>query len=77
MQITLRGNALPFSSPAMDDRDELRIPAVPTARELRRARLLRHLARRRLGFLALHLSLGVLGWAALAGTGWGVYAFIG
>ena len=76
MQITLRGNALSFPATAMDDRDEFRLPALPSERELRRARLLRHLARRRLGFLALHLALGVVGWSLLAAAGWGVYALI-
>jgi hypothetical protein len=76
MQITLRGNALPFPAPAMDDRDDLRIPAPPTARQLRRARLLRRHARRRLQFLVLHLALGVAGWMAIAAVGWGTYALI-
>jgi hypothetical protein len=76
MQITLRSNALSLPSTAMDDRDELRIPALPTARELRRARLLRRIAQSRLKFLALHLALGALGWAVIMGVGWGVYALI-
>ena len=40
------------------------------------ARLVRHLSRRQLGFLALHLAMGVLGWSALALAGWGAYALI-
>ena len=76
MQITLRGNALPLSPTAMDDRDDLRLPSLPSARELRRARLVRHLSRRRLGYLALHVGLGLLGWSAIAAAGWGLYALI-
>jgi len=76
MQITLRGSALSLASTAVDDRDDLRLPALPSARELRRARLIRHLSRRRLGFLALHVALGVLGWSMLAAAGWGVYTLI-
>jgi hypothetical protein len=76
MQITLRGSALSLTSTAMDDRENVRLPALPSARELRRARLIRHLSRRQLGFLALHMALGVFGWSALALAGWGVYALI-
>ena len=76
MQITLRGSALSLASTAMDDRENVRLPALPSARELRRARLIRHLSRRQLGFLALHVALGVLGWSALALVGWGAYALI-
>ncbi|MCZ8063403.1 hypothetical protein [Silanimonas sp.] len=76
MQITLRGSALSLTSTAMDDRENVRLPALPSARELRRARLIRHLSRRQLGFLALHVALGVLGWSALALVGWGAYALI-
>ncbi|MCZ8114001.1 hypothetical protein [Silanimonas sp.] len=76
MQITLRGSALSLASTAMDDRENVRLPALPSARELRRARLIRHLSRRQLGFLALHVTLGVLGWSALALASWGVYALI-
>lgn len=76
MQISLRGTALSLTSTALDERDELRLPAAPSARELRRARLVRHLSRRHLGYLAIHIGLGVLGWSALAAVGWGVYALI-
>ena len=76
MHITLRGTALSLASTAMDERDELRLPTLPSARELRRARLIRHLSRRHLGYLALHIALGVGGWTALAAAGWGVYALI-
>jgi hypothetical protein len=76
MQITLRGSALSLTSTAMDDRENVRLPALPSARELRRARLIRHLSRRQLGFLALHVALGGLGWSALALVGWGAYALI-
>ena len=76
MQITLRGSALSLTSTAMDARETVRLPALPSARELRRARLIRHLSRRQLGFLALHVALGVLGWSALALVGWGAYALI-
>jgi hypothetical protein len=76
MQITLRGSALSLTSTAMDDRENVRLPALPSARELRRARLIRYLSRRQLGFLALHVALGVLGWSALALAGWGAYALI-
>lgn len=76
MHITLRGTALSLASTAMDERDELRVPTLPSARELRRARLIRHLSRRHLGYLALHIALGVVGWTALAAAGWGVYALI-
>ena len=76
MQITLRGSAISLAPTAMDDREDVRLPALPSARELRRARLVRHLSRRQLGFLALHLAMGVLGWSALALVGWGAYALI-
>ena len=58
MQITLRGSAISLAPTAMDDREDVRLPALPSARELRRARLVRHLSRRQLGFLALHLAMG-------------------
>ncbi len=76
MLSALRRGPIPLLSPAMLDRDEVRLPAPPSEREVRRARLIRHLARRQLGFLALHVALGVLGWSALALAGWGVYALI-
>ena len=76
MQITLRGSAISLAPTAMDDREDVRLPALPSARELRRARLVRHLSRRQLGFLALHPAMGVLGWSALALAGWGAYALI-
>lgn len=76
MHITLRGTALSLTSTAMDERDDVRLPTLPSARELRRARLIRHLSRRHLGYLALHIALGVLGWVGLAATGWAVYALI-
>ena len=76
MQITLRGSAISLAPTVMGDREDVRLPALPSARELRRARLVRHLSRRQLGFLALHLAMGVLGWSALALAGWGAYALI-
>jgi hypothetical protein len=76
MQITLRGSALSLAPVASDERDDLRLPALPSARELRRARLVRHLARRHLGYLALHMALGVFGWSALALAGWSAYLLI-
>lgn len=76
MQASLNARAFRFPSTAMDDLDELRIPQQPTARELRRARLLRYLARRRLSFLALHLGLGVAGWAVIGMAAWGIVSLL-
>lgn len=46
-------------------------------RELRRARLLRYVLRRRLAFLALHVGLGLGGWAVLGATAWGIATLLG
>jgi hypothetical protein len=46
--------------------------AEPTARDMRRARLVAHLSRRRFSYLALHLALGVIGWGLLSAAIWGV-----
>ncbi len=46
--------------------------AEPTARDLRRARLVAHMSRRRLSYLALHIALGVMGWGLLGAAIWGI-----
>jgi len=51
--------------------------AEPTARDLRRARLVAFIARRRFRYLALHLALGVMGWALLGAAIWGVSVALG
>lgn len=73
MHITLRGSALPLAVTSTDDREPFHLPTLPSARELRRARLIRHLARRRFGFFVLHAVLGAAGWSAIAASGWFLY----
>lgn len=49
-----------------------RLPEPLSPRQLRRARLVAHMARRRLAFQALHITLGLLGWAVIGAAIWGI-----
>ena len=53
------------------------LPKLPTARDLRRARLVAHLARKRFRYQMLHIALGLTGWAMIGAAVWGVTAVIG
>ena len=57
---------------AFNDEGLSQCVAEPTARDMRRARLVAHLARRRFSYLALHITLGVMGWGLLGAAIWGV-----
>lgn len=60
----------------LDDRRSPDIPAPLTERQQRRARLVARLARRRVGFLLLHVALGLAGWGGLILATTGVASLI-
>lgn len=68
--------AFPMVSTA-DDLPLDPLPRLPTARDLRRARLVAHLARKRFRYQLLHIALGLAGWAMIGAGVWGVAAVIG
>ena len=53
------------------------LPRLPNARDLRRARLVAHLARKRVMYQMLHIALGLTGWAMIGGAAWGVVVLVG
>ena len=73
MHGSISGRTLPFPMAlATEDREADCLPTLPSARELRRARLVGYLARRRMHYQLLHIALGLAGWGLIGVSVWGL-----
>ena len=73
MHGSISGRTLPFPMAlASEDRELDCLPTLPSEREMRRARLVGYLARRRMRYQLLHIALGLAGWGLIGVSVWGI-----